>query len=206
MENNSSKHNSSILSSKQKGFLVKCVIMLFIILGYLANLMPQYENAYNAALNDKVERLCSIDEPKIVIIGNSNVAFGINSEIIEQEMGMPVVNMGFHGALGNIFHDNMMDYNVHEGDIYIVAHSTYYNEGQIEDYIAAWGTVENHPKLWHLIKSDEYVPMIKSFPAYVKKCINYRDSLKNNEADGIYLRSSFNEYGDVAVYREYMVR
>lgn len=79
---------------------------------------------------------------------------------------MPVVNMGFHGGFGNLFHDNMMDYNVHEGDIYVVAHCTYFNTGKIEDYIDTWGTVVIHPKLWHLVKREDYIPMIHSFPSY----------------------------------------
>ena len=48
-----------------------------------------------------------IEEPKIILIGNSNLAFGIDSEKIENSVGMPVVNLGLHGSLGNEFHESM---------------------------------------------------------------------------------------------------
>ena len=67
----------------------------------------QYNDNYDAALVDKVERLKSITEPKIILVGDSNVAFGINSKKIEEELGMPVVNLGLHGALGNAFHEQI---------------------------------------------------------------------------------------------------
>lgn len=203
MEKSLNKQDSSILNSKQKNFLFKCVVMLCIIVLYIAHLMPQYENSYAATLVDKVDRLCSIDGPKIVLIGNSNVAFGFNSELIEQEMGMPVVNMGLHGGLGNLFHDNMIGYNVHEGDIYVVSHCTYWNEGKIENYIAAWATVENHKELWKLIPKNEYISMVKSFPAYVKKMSANHSSMKDIGAGEGYTRDIINEYGDVAVQREH---
>ncbi len=83
--------------------------------------MPQYLNNYMAALIDKNERLCSIDEPKIVLVGNSNLAFGINSAMIEEAFSMPVVNMGMHGGIGNPFNEQAAVQNVHEGDIVILS-------------------------------------------------------------------------------------
>lgn len=201
---NLSKQVLSILSSKERIFIFKCIIMLLIIMGYITYLIPQYDNVYFAALIDKVERLKSIEGPKIVLIGNSNLAFGINSELLEQEMGLPVVNMGLQGGLGNLFHDDMMDYNVCEGDIYVVAHNTYWNSGEMDNYVSGWVTVENHYDLWHLIRPEYYLDMIKSFPTYIKKCIAYRSGYGAEElGDGLYSRKGFNEYGDVAVYREY---
>ena len=43
--------------------------------------------------------------------------FGFNSEEIEEAMGMPVVNMGLHGGMGNAFHEEMGKLNVQPGRI-----------------------------------------------------------------------------------------
>lgn len=75
----------------------------------------QYNDNYDAALVDKVDRLKSITEPKIILVGDSNVAFGINSKKIEEELGMPVVNLGLHGALGNAFHEQIAKLNIGGG-------------------------------------------------------------------------------------------
>ena len=53
----------------------------------------QFNHSYQASLIDKIARLESINEPKIILVGDSNVAFGFDSALIEQKIGMPVVNM-----------------------------------------------------------------------------------------------------------------
>lgn len=75
----------------------------------------QYNDNYDAVLIDKVDRLKSINEPKIILVGDSNVAFGMNSKKIEEELGMPVVNLGLHGALGNAFHEQIAKLNIGGG-------------------------------------------------------------------------------------------
>lgn len=93
------KHNLSTSNFKETGkFILKCFLFLALTIGFLLHLSPQYLGNYQASLIDKVERLESIQEPKIVLIGDSNLAFGIDSERIEEAFGMPVVNMGLHGG------------------------------------------------------------------------------------------------------------
>ena len=74
----------------------------------------QHLGNYEAAILDKTNRLRSIKEPKIILIGNSSLAFGMDSEMVERSIGMPVVNMGLHGALGNAFCENMLKPEVSE--------------------------------------------------------------------------------------------
>ena len=197
------KHSLSILNfNKNTKFALKLLLMLAIVAMYVCKLMPQYEDSYNAALLDKVDRLKSIEGPKIVLIGNSNVAFGFDSKVIEDATGMPVVNMGLHGGLGNKFHDDMMDYNVVAGDIYVVSHVSYWRKEQIESPLLAWTTFENHPQLWHLMKDVDYRNMYSSFGAYIKKATaRYNNFTDDSSGDGAYLRTSFNEYGDIATER-----
>ena len=77
----------------------------------------QYKYSYVASFYDKIERLESINEPKIILVGNSNLAFGMNSEKLEKSMGMPVVNLGLHNNLGSAFHEQMAKFNINKGDI-----------------------------------------------------------------------------------------
>ena len=86
-------------------FILSFMIFVGIDIFYSGN---QYLNNYQASVIDKIQRLESIKEPKIILVGNSNVAFGINSKMIEDALGMPVVNLGLHGAMGNTFHENMI--------------------------------------------------------------------------------------------------
>lgn len=57
------------------------VALKYIVVG------SQYQKTYMGAFVDKIERLKSINEPKIILVGNSNVAFGFDSERIEKGNG-----------------------------------------------------------------------------------------------------------------------
>jgi len=173
-------------------------MLLGILIGFMLYLSPQYSNGYCASLIDKVHRLESIEGAKIVLIGDSNLAFGINSEEIEAAFGMPVVNMGFHGGVQNPFHEQMAKLNVQEGDIYIICHSSYI-DGEIGADLV-WISLEDHFDLWRLLRKEDIVPMIRAFPAYFKACLSLWMSNTGNQvsdADGAYRRDAFNEYGDI---------
>lgn len=175
-------------------------IVALILLNFIV--MPQFLYGYNASIIDKVNRLSSISEPKIVLIGDSNLTFGIRSELIEEEMGMPVVNLGIHGGLGNRFHENLIRGNIREGDIIIICHSSYSHVADKLDPVLTWVTVENHYDLWKYIPMDEWVNMLKAYPTYLKKCINNMEAeISNIQEEECYSRLSFNEQGD-NIYNE----
>ena len=207
------KQNLFISSSEKrksdptiKSVIIKILILilaLFII--FWTQISPQYMFEYNGAIIDKVNRLKEIDEPKIVLVGNSNVAFGIRSELIENEFGMPVVDAGLHGGLGDEFHENLTLYNINSGDIIIqFPHSYCAKETKMEDYPLAWITIENHTNLWKYIPKSEWYNMFLAFPTYVKKCVKlYIEGVGNLQDEGTsYTRGAFNEYGD-NIYARY---
>ena len=198
------RRSSSTSNSKRNiVFLLKLVAAICLLAGYIYHVLPQYENGYNASLIDKVERLESIDGPKIVLLGHSSLAFGIDSERIEEAFGMPVVNMGLHGGNGNAFHEEMAKYNVAQGDIYIICHSDYDDDNVIQDAMTAWSSIENHLNLWKILRVNDIGTMAKAFPIYLKHCLGYHSAgTGNQDPGGLYARSAFNEYGDVALLRE----
>ncbi|MDD6811833.1 MAG: hypothetical protein PUD93_08215 [Lachnospiraceae bacterium] len=204
-----SRHNLFTSNSKKNTgtfcFFAKlgCVFLaLFLFFGKI--IMPQYLYSYNAALLDKMERLESIKEPKIVLIGNSNLTFGIKSELLEKAFGMPVVNMGLHGSLGNSFHEEMAKVNVREGDIIIIAHTEFADRDTISDPVIAWLTLENHPGLWKLLRTKDIPDMYFAFPDYAKRALTLWLSKEGNEQNygDVYSRLAFNEYGDIAFERQ----
>lgn len=199
-----SKHNLFISNFKyeNKKFFLKLAIFSVLILFYINHILPQYKGGYNSSLIDKVDRLESVDGAKLVLIGNSNLSFGINSADIEEAMDMPVINMGLHGGLGNAFHENMAKLNVTEGDIYVICHSAYNDGMAISDPVLAWTTIENHYKLWKILDLKDFQLMAEKFPVYLKKCLDlYISGEGNADNGGVYSRSAFNKYGDVFLER-----
>ena len=179
-------------------FIVTLMGFTFINIVFVKN---QYLLNYQASILDKIERLKSINEPKIILVGNSNLAFGIDSEKIEQEIGMPVVNLGLHGALGNAFHEDMAKFNIEKGDIVIISH-TDYDLDDISEFDLLWITLEHHKELYYLIKKEDYLSMAKAYPTYaIKSALLWIRKKGNKYEDNIssYSRNSFNKYGDVVV-------
>lgn len=196
------KRSLSISNSKETIlFLGKLLVFGLFFLLYLNHIIPQYDGSYDAALIEKVERLTSIEGPKIVLLGNSNLSFGIQSELIEEEFGMPVVNMGLDLELGNAFHEEMARYNVCEGDIYILCHTNFAESGM--DPQVAWMAIENHFQLWKILRMEDVRPMMDAFPGYLKSCLAlYVTGEGHLDSGGVYSRSGMNEYGDERVFRE----
>ncbi len=192
-------HNLSTSNFKKNiVFAGKLLLMLLLVLGFFLHLSPQYLGNYQASLLDKMERLKSIEGPKIVLIGNSNLAFGMDSEELEQAFGLPVVNMGLNGGMGNAFHERMALTNVTEGDIYIVCHSEYSDDGTILDVDLTWITIENHFDLWKLVGKNDWKAMFAAYPAYLKRCLSlWLTNTGNRDDHHVYCRSAFNAYGDI---------
>ncbi len=164
---------------------------------------PQYTQNYQAAILDKIQRLSDVQEPKIILIGNSSVSFGIDSEMIEHEFGMPVVNLGLHAGLGNKFLERMVLGNISEGDIVIVAHTDYSDNGEIEQPDLAWITIENYGELWKLLDIREWLQILPALPNYIwQSTFLYVSGRGNRISEEEYRRDMFNQYGDVASERE----
>lgn len=157
---------------------------------------PQHRGMYNAAIADKVARLESLDSPKIILAGDSNLAFGIDSAKIEEAFGMPVVNLGGHGALGAIFHLNMAKRNIQPGDIVIVSNTSYASTGVVDPSIM-WITIENDPDLRSMVAPQDTFKMLKALPKYlVKTLLCWVTGTGNQPGEDAYSITAFNKYGD----------
>ena len=81
----------------------------------------QYSNSFVGALNEKYDRLHSIEEPKLVVVGGSSVVFGTDSAMIEKYTGMPVVNFGLYAALGTKLMLDLSRPAIGEGDVVVLS-------------------------------------------------------------------------------------
>lgn len=190
-------HRHNLFTSNSRKILMfffKLAVLLGILLGFMLYISPQYSQGYCASMIDKVNRLKSIEGPKIVLIGDSNLAFGIKSEEIEAAFSMPVVNMGIHSNLRTPFNEQMVRLNIQEGDIYIICDAIYADNEIYADL--AWITIEDHFELWRLLRWEDIIPMVRAYPAYFKACVKLW--LNDDEYTyGVYRRDAFNEYGDL---------
>lgn len=164
----------------------------------VANSQPHiYSKTYYAALVDKVYNLQSHkNDKKIILVGGSNVAFGFNSELLENEFpDFTVVNFGLYAMLGTkIMMDLAIEY-VNEGDIVIL--SPEINSQSTSLFFNADATLkaleDDMSIIWKLPK-DNLDSVIGTYFNFVA------DRSKQSgiiEPTGVYQRNNFNSYGDI---------
>lgn len=92
----------------------------------------KYIDNPTALIIEKTERLESLKSPKIIIVGGSSTFFGMNSEVIEDSLSKPVVNMAQFGGFGLDFILKQTEDNINPGDIVFLC-SDYYLGLNISD-------------------------------------------------------------------------
>lgn len=187
------------------GRLVRPLLFFLLCAALLAFLcLPQYTGLFNAALLDKYGRLASLKGPKVVLLGDSTLAFGVDSAALEAATGLPVVNMGLHQGLGFPFYADITKPHIGEGDLVIVCFASYsaYNAG-LGDPLLAWVTLENHPALWRHVRPAYYPALLRTLPTYARRALNLLLDGQGNRTptDTYYARAALNAYGDVALPR-----
>lgn len=213
-------HSLFIFSSKaNRIFFFKTILVFLFVLFLCFVWLPRRDlESYSGALVDKMERLKTVQGPKIVLIGDSNVTFGMRSDLLEQAFGMPVVNMGYYGGVGAAFNEDMAKVNVVPGDIYILCHM-YYNDEVAEPHVMqdviptlylssdTWDIFFKRPwdeKDWSLLGE-----IGEAYPAYIKshaeatvvkiiKIVAGSIGLSLPQKVSAYERTAFDQYGDVA--------
>lgn len=193
--------------------VIIAIICLIIVLAIPVIGLPVYAKAipdvygdtYLAAMADKHDRLHSIDGEKIILVGGSSMAFGVDSRAIERETGMSVVNMGLYAALGSKTTLDLTESGIKKGDIVIFAPEmdrqaySLYTDAQI-----TLQTLEAKKSMIRDIPVKEWAGLFNALPQYVEES-------KKLSASGVphptnaYSRSAFNEYGDNVYQRPYNI-
>lgn len=195
--------------------LIKKMLMLAILVAmicavwvgtFFSVVPPQHTDNYNAALIDKINRLETLNGPKIILVGNSNLAYGMDSGLLQSALGMEVVNLGLHGGLGNRFAENCALLNIQKGDIIVVCHSDFSDASEFQADLA-WITLENNRELYKIPDFQHWMKLIPAFPDYAFTATSlYLRHVGNQNEDLVYSREAFNEYGDNVSVRKSTVK
>ena len=105
--------------------LFLCVLIPFGTVAAIGFGLPsQFGNTFLGELENKIDRLYSLDKPKIVVIGGSSVPFGVDSKLTEKALGMPTVNFGLYATLGTKMMLDISKGAIKKGDIIVIAPDT----------------------------------------------------------------------------------
>lgn len=151
----------------------------------------------------KRERLQKIHSPKMVFVGGSSMAFGLDSKKIEEKLGYSVVNMGLHADVGLRYMLLEAEEYLKEGDVVVVG-------AEYEQFLDYFYGRQSLVALTFDINKDYYkkldiksnLQLIEPMHKYALKKASH-SLLKTNteeQVSEVYCKNAFNEYGDVITH------
>ena len=174
-------------------------MLLPIVLPVCAAVMTPnvYKNSFVGVLDDKVKMLDCAPENKIVVIGGSSVAFGLDSELMEAELGRPVVNFGLYAAIGTLAMLELSRSAIKRGDTIIIAPEV--DEQAYSMYFSSEMTlkaIDEELSLALRFSGDLQARLLGGLWNHgLEKLKKANDGIP--DPDGIYNASNFDERGDI---------
>ncbi len=198
-----------------KSKIIKAVAILLCVAAIIAPVIftlsatvsapTQYGESFFAGLKLKHDRLKAVEGKRIVLIGGSNLAFGVDSSLLQKYTGFEVVNFGLYAALGTKAMLDMAKPYIKSDDIVIICpeedeqtYSLYYNG------LNMWYALDCDYSMLFDVGLSNYDDLLSALPKFAaeKRKAAKRDTPLQS---GIYALSSLNEYGDISVVRPYNI-
>lgn len=187
-----------------------CLSFLFMAVGPLlavALLVPPTPRASTSLLfakRDKDALLRDTPGPRLILVGGSNLSFGINSKLLQDELGMNPVNTGLTASLGLKY---MMDSTlpwVRHGDVVVVVpeYSHYYGGRAYggEELLRTVVDVDRRRSL-STLTFRQWANVARYLPKLALSKLRPGEYIVRQSAEpGVYERRAFNQYGDVSVH------
>ncbi|MCL1793053.1 MAG: leucine-rich repeat domain-containing protein [Oscillospiraceae bacterium] len=195
-----------------KGFAIKFIagvlavcLPLFVVAVAGLSFEPQFGETFLGELAAKNNRLEIIGKPKIAVVGGSSIAFGLNSDMLSEELGMPVVNFGLYATLGTKLMLDLAQASIKSGDIIVVAPeldgqtlSLYFNAE------SAWQAFDSDMSMLKNAKFENYGALAGNFWGYAISKLKYK-RYGGLKPEGVYSKSSFNVDGDIVYPRPHNI-
>lgn len=175
----------------------------FTTLRVLANLDRTFDYDYDSVLADKYMRLKNAAGKRLILVGGSNLAFGIDSALLEQEYpDYTVVNFSGSMFYGMFPLFDMIEANARAGDIVLFVpeyeDSMYANTEQ--ESIYNWQYLESNYNMLDDIDMRNNPSIFQHFVEYLNAKRSFLPGKVTNP-DNVYTRAGFNAAGDLSIFR-----
>ena len=189
-------------------FLYKILITIFLILfltvisTFIFINIPEREEdiGYMAAIIDKHELLQKSELPRMIFVGGSSVAFGIDSHMIENKLeNYDVINMGLHAGIGlkGIFND-IKPYIKKDDIIIAMTEYEHFYGSLIHGEAEIVSLISYAPVNINYIDAKQFFSILKYYPIFSRRKIHLLLPRVTplEEFDSIFKRKSFDHNGD----------
>ena len=201
------------MSSAAKKLIVRIGLLVLAVV-LTGALVSQYDirgadNDYLAAILDKDSLIRRTPSPKIILVGGSNLAFGIDSHMMQDSLHVNVVNMGLYAKLG-------LRYMLAQAKPYIKARDIIIVVPEYDQFFGNFADGDNTlntallyaptDRIGGFIESYSIVDVIlrpraerarRAFLRLAAASIGAEDKFFPPDTNPVYNRHSFNDRGDV---------
>ncbi len=183
-------------------FSVQALVSLVFLSPYLLKHDQVVGQGFMAATNDKYTLLRQQKSPRIVWVGGSSVAYGVNSPYVAGKLPYQPVNMGLHAGFGVEYMLNEVEPGLQPGDVVVVSL-------EYENFVDfppgpkdVFDVLEARPQ------NIEFMPL-SYVPAMLDKGLIFTGGMLRRSGLALtgdiqrkpyYRRDSFNQYGDVVAH------
>ncbi len=196
----------------------KCILSILLVFA-LAAILPAgllisgvllpsyYGEAYYAQLPRMVERLNNVQGKKLILIGGSNIAFGLDTALLEETLqnagyDYTVCPMGLYAAVGTSAMLDLSKSALREGDVVIFAveptsdtMSTYFGA------TAFWKCCEDAPGMILQLDKSKQAAMVGNYIDYSQERWTICRSGELPQPEGAYSRSAFDDSCNMIYHR-----
>ncbi|RYE29713.1 MAG: hypothetical protein EOP42_13770 [Sphingobacteriaceae bacterium] len=192
-----------------KQFLIKAFILIF-TLGFLliaSVFLPPKNSKQNMLYTqiDKNNLLKNVTSPRIIFVGGSNLAYGLDSKQIQDSLHINPINTGIHINIGlKYMLENTLQY-IQPKDVVILSAEYQQFYGDLADGEAELFSIVTDvvPQSWKLLDYKQYFKLLKLVPQFAQTKLQPRFLFLKYPQDttvGRYDRKAFNQFGDATVH------
>jgi hypothetical protein len=194
-------------------FLTELVVFALLQTAMLALLFWQFADLRKVsplmpAVTVKHDRLASAPSPRMILIGGSNLLFGIDSRMIEQQTGYHPVNMGLMRSLRLDYILNEVDSELRAGDLVIISleYSTLNGEAMGEEGQVIMGAMTQRLASAGLLSWEQCRRLLDQ-DAIEYLGVTFRQAIANiserdDDEDDPDVLQGLNEYGDLTRFHD----
>lgn len=192
---------------KAAAALLLLAILPASLLGAGLSLPACYQDSYYAQLPELYRRLEDSQGKRLILVGGSNVAFGVDVGLLEHMLAQygykyTVCPFGLYAAVGTSAMLELSQEQLREGDIVVLAVeptgetlSTYFGAS------AFWKCAEEAPELLAAVGPAHRAALAGNYIGFLQERASISRSGDFPTPDGAYAKSSFEENGNMSFYR-----
>lgn len=186
-----------------KNFVYKILILfglfaILLIFGLLLPATPRASKSLLMAQPIKDSLLIHTPSPRIILVGGSNLSFGIDSKMIKDSLHLNPINTAIHKEIGLQFMMKDVIRFIQSGDIVLLIpeYDRYYKSKDDVSTELLRMVIDVNKKNIELLSPSQMFHLIPYLPKNAFSRFKLRE-YKKEDCDSIYSIYSFNNFGDV---------